>query len=1098
MNRLSFRKTLPLVLTALLLVVSEARAETAQEILDATGVKGGLVVHVGCGDGKLTAALRTNDSYLVQGLDKDAANVAKARQHIRSLKLYGKVTVDRFVGGKLPYTDNLVNLVVCESADISAEEVSRVLCPLGVAYVKKDGKWTKTVKPRPKEIDVWTHYLHDADNNAVAHDSVIGPLGSLQWIGSPKWARHHDRLASMSAMVSTENRIFYIMDEGPRSSILLPPRWRLVARDAFNGTILWKRDIKKWFTHMWPLKSGPAVLPRRLVAVGDTVFATLHIDAPLSALDAATGKTIRTYKGTAATEEVLYSDNVLFLVVNKEAAKGGKASLQNNSSNVNKPWWSGQKKEIMAVSAESGEILWQKNLPVIPLTLTLDTAHVFFHDGKHVICLDRKNGDQKWKSEPIARVKTVYSYFAPTLLVQDGVVLFAGGEESGLVKSTGGATKNDTLTALAADTGKKLWSAPHPPSGYSSPEDVFVTGGLVWYGATSSGRLKGTFTGRDLRTGEVKNSFDANVQTYWFHHRCYRGKATDRFLLASRTGIEFVDPAKKNWTIHHWVRGGCLYGILPCNGLIYAPPHACACYLEAKQYGFSALAPAKRTLPVPKDVPNEGRLEKGPAFGQIGDADAKTNGDWPTYRHDPARSGKNGIAVPTDLKQAWKTDLGSPLTSVVVAGGKLFVASIDTHTVHALDASDGKKLWSYTTGGRVDSPPTIHQGMALFGSADGWVYCLRASDGKLVWRFRAAPVDRRLTSFEQVESIWPVHGSVLVQDGIVYCIAGRSMFLDGGLRFLKLDPKTGKKLAEKILDNQDPETGKDLQDRVKWLNMPAAQPDVLSSDGKHVFMRSQRFDLDGKRLELTPQTKDPLKEASRQSGEGRHIFCPTGFLDGTWYHRSYWMYGKTFSSGWKGYYLAGTRAPAGKILVVGDDRVFGFGRKPQYFKWTTPLEHQLFCADMNELASAKPPVKKPDPQPKAKKEAKDKKGKKGKRRRRKTNYLVKHHWKTDVPILVRAMVLADKDLIISGPPDLLDETKPGRRSDPAVREKLKAQIDAFNGKKGGLVWVVSRTDGKKKAEYKLGSPPTFDGMALANGKLYFSAMDGSVVCFAGE
>ena len=34
-------------------------------VVEDSGVKGGLVVHLGCGDGKLTAALRVNDSYLV-------------------------------------------------------------------------------------------------------------------------------------------------------------------------------------------------------------------------------------------------------------------------------------------------------------------------------------------------------------------------------------------------------------------------------------------------------------------------------------------------------------------------------------------------------------------------------------------------------------------------------------------------------------------------------------------------------------------------------------------------------------------------------------------------------------------------------------------------------------------------------------------------------------------------------------------------------------------------------------------------------------------------------------------------------------------------
>ncbi len=60
-------------------------------------------------------------------------------------------------------------------------------------------------------------------------------------------------MASMSALTSTEGRLFYVMDEGSRVSIQLPPDWKLIARDAFNGVILWKREIPKWHHHLWPL-----------------------------------------------------------------------------------------------------------------------------------------------------------------------------------------------------------------------------------------------------------------------------------------------------------------------------------------------------------------------------------------------------------------------------------------------------------------------------------------------------------------------------------------------------------------------------------------------------------------------------------------------------------------------------------------------------------------------------------------------------------------------------------------------------------------------------------------------------------------------------
>ena len=208
--------------------------------------------------------------------------------------LYGQLTADVFDGQHLPYADNMVNLLVADNlGDVPESEVMRVLCPHGVAYVKQDGAWQKTVKPWPDEIDQWTHFHHDPQGTMVGNDTTVGPPRRIQWLGGPKWLRNHDFMSSMHAMVSAGGRIFYVMDEGLRNHIFLPARWTLIARDGFNGKILWKQPLDDWHPNNWPLKSGPGHFPRKLVAVGDRVYVAAGLTQPVRAFDAATGKIVQ-------------------------------------------------------------------------------------------------------------------------------------------------------------------------------------------------------------------------------------------------------------------------------------------------------------------------------------------------------------------------------------------------------------------------------------------------------------------------------------------------------------------------------------------------------------------------------------------------------------------------------------------------------------------------------------------------------------------------------------------------------------------------------------------------------------------------------------
>jgi len=1026
--------------------------ELASQILKATGVKGGVIVHLGCGDGKLTAALRAGDAFLVQGLEPDAGNVAAAREHVRSLGLYGPVSVEPFSGNRLPYVDNLVNLVVAEDlGDVSMDEVVRVLAPPGVAYVRQGQGWTKSVKLWPEDIDEWTHYLHGPDNNAVGRDTVVGPPRCFQWESEPRAARHHDKFASISSVVTAGGRLFMIVDEAPAASIRFPARWSLVARDAFSGVLLWKQPITKWESHLRAFRSGPAWLPRLLVADRDRVYVTLGFGAPVTAHDAATGELVRTYPGTETVKEFVLSDGLLYVLTRDRA----------NCA-------------ITALDAATGEQLWQHDGPELSVhASTLAAGRVVAaRVGGHVVAWEPKTGRELWRAEVGggSRANTGESYAVETLVVTDKVVLSTPGKAD--------------LIALSTADGKQLWTAPTSP-GFHSPPDVFVAGGLVWTG-TGRGKYE-VVEGRDLLTGEVKRRHDGSAiykNPGMAHPRCYRNKATERFLILGMAGVELLDVESGESDVNHWIRGVCQYGVVPSGGLLYVPPHACGCYLDGKLNGFFALAPARddggggrgeegggrgKEGGGNSDEGGDARLERCPAYSSLPTprSPLPTSSDWPTYRHDVARSGRTASTVATDLRVQWQTKVEGRPSAPVVAGGKLFVAVPDTHAVLALDAESGQEVWQFTAGGRVDSPPTIWQGRAIFGCADGWVYCLRASDGALAWRFRVAPHERRAVAHEQLESVWPVSGSVLVRDGEIWCAAGRSSYLDGGIRLLRLDAATGRLLTETPICSLDPETGKEPLLRDPRIR-EATLADILSSDGEHVFLRHRCFDL----------------ECQPAKARAPHLLSPMGFLNDTWWHRGYWVWSPTFTTGFTGYGSwpgPGNQHPAGEILVCDETSVYGYSRRVFGNQWpldggnkdaTGGQEYHLFATLKNPHPAAKPNASSAAGGTGANRAA---------RRKRKAGTPgYAFTWSAAVPLKVRAMVLAGDVLFAAGPPD------PGP-SDPDP-------LGTWEGKRGAVLAAFSAQDGNLLAQWNLDALPVFDGMAAAHGNLYTATAGGMVFC----
>ncbi len=340
---------------------------------------------------------------------------------------------------------------------------------------------------------------------------------------------------------------------------------------------------------------------------------------------------------------------------------------------------------------------------------------------------------------------------------------------------------------------------------------------------------------------------------------------------------------------------------------------------------------------------------------------------------------------------------------------------------------------------------------------------------------------------------------MIVENGVLYCSAGRSSFLDGGIFLYGLDPQTGKVLHEGRLDTRmatrEDAVGKGFSTA---FHIEGARSDILVAEGGHIFLNQMKFTPDLKPVD-TPYVKhgpDDKTEGLDVSNVdyveknpylakgfasaaalgvsrghlgdrdvGLHLFTTGGFLDDSWWNRTFWMYSKT----WPGFQIGHIAPKTGQLLVVGDKTTYAVQAYPTrnnhspMFKVGSKgylllaegndnepiLDHRSWSRDkgMGFTRSAPPQW---------------------------------HQW---VPIRMRSMVSAGENLFVAGPPDVLDPDDP---------------MGAFEGRSGMILRALDASNGKQLAEYKMDSMPVFDGMSVAGGKLFLSLANGELVCWGND
>jgi len=807
----------------------------------------GLIIHAGADGTALAADLARQAPLVVHVLLRQAKAERPAREALVEAGLHGQATVARWHDpGRLPFLDNTATAVVADLdalAGLKAAECLRAVRPGGITYLKRGGAWSATVKERPADVDDWPQYFHDGAAGDVSRDMRVGPARGLQWQTGPEDVTKDGIRLIDGIWIACEN--------GRRERLYGGERRRLIARDAYTGLPLWQRadlGVNSRFAFL---------VDRQRVYVNPSPNRFRWPAPCMIALDLHTGKTVMRF-----TEGITFAPPAE-LPKDRKAQERIRNMLRGRAGNLMARLDGGvllqvSGQEMVALNAESGKRLWSRRTsqtgglrtdhvghllgnvwmhPVIrdgvvyavegPSARSYSYTHWPAAQCRRIVAMDARTGKGRWTwtwPESQGTVGVAYN-----MTCDEGVLALAvrGDLHKGPLRLLLlDAKAGRTISYQGVGLDRKTIGGGH------SHARAMINQGKVWvsciYGSTSvdlsdpANRINAEYSG--LRPVAC---------TVW--------RATPKWLVGSLT-VAALDGSGFHWTDAH--RTHCDVGAFPANGMLYITPNFCGC--QPYQPGSNATHSRR----IPEDTTLV-RLERGSAAPAPAAKD--TAADWPVLLKDAMRSAWSDRTLARTLKVAWQEKIppaptadamlqrewanhyftGSHVTVASVAAGVCVLAVPHRQEVLALDAEAGKPTWRIAVDGRVESPPTIHRGLVIFGTRSGWVYAVNRDSGQPVWRYFAAPSAERIVVNGQLESLWPVFGSVVPDGTEVWAFAGRHSDLDGGLRWVRLDAATGAVRATGRLGYDTLRTDRTAQRLLRMANMPPV------FDGKRFYFAQQ-------------------------------------------------------------------------------------------------------------------------------------------------------------------------------------------------------------------------------------------------------------------
>lgn len=770
------RTRMLLVFLALCPVVSYAGpvGEDAAVLLESTGVKGGLCLMLGAKDLNLSKALAAKSAVFVQVLQQDAKLAVQWGAMVAGNDFADreKIGVRDAAFDPEDYGTNLLNLIVVEDAAALGKaklaDLCRILVPQGFVALRM----------APASFAGEAKELNMVECAAGGFAAVWQkPVKPVEWrpCDSLKWRagmRAH-MACGIAGPTFGAGRFYY------REWLEADGGWpngttQLVARDAYNGRVLWiKQEDAPWST--WRTSAWTGWNWTLAADESGRLFAVTK-DHKLVCYDGATGEQRFELLGQGVNPGYVRTHLDKYVIYNG-----------------------------IVFSAEDGKQLWRHG----GKATAIHEEELIESDGVSIRARKLTDGSEVYKADLAWRGDRVKKDLSLKHLGSHLLVLEGGRWQRPWV-----------VTALSPSTGEKLWSTELgglfalPPQG---PKGSALFGGIVNYVRMGDKLLaycitpyfyergpeqkESRFTSIDLATGKIDKE-DYGGKGRLFGSACATEQALalgDYLLYHHNVWLNYKTMER---VFPYLVHPSCSLQPPVAYGMVYNSPGRKGGSVQ----GICAIGPA--------DIAFD-QAPGGKGLRRYGDAPASgapaAPGDWPTFRANNARGNATDGDLGDKLEKLWEAEVGlgghtygqmnaerTGLTQAVVANGVAYVSDIGAQRVVALGTKDGKQKWVAHIGSRVDFPPTIHNGLCLVASKDGFVTCLDAKTGAFVYKLLVAPRERLIGGQEKLESLWPTAADVMVgKDGVARSSAGFSSTIHGGNREVAFKPDTGEVVESK-------------------------------------------------------------------------------------------------------------------------------------------------------------------------------------------------------------------------------------------------------------------------------------------------------------